>query len=420
MTFLGLGENQILELLWFMGVFAIAAMSLNLVVGQAGLFQLGQVGFFAIGGMATVFATHAGYLALDFFFGIVLGALMAAAAAVLLGLPTLRLRGDYFAIATLGFGAGVHVILKVTFAQGVFDVPPVNVLGWQAPNEMSILGVHLSWRYFELLVVFALVVLTYVLLERVAKSPFGRTLRAVREDTLAAQALGKDASAIRLKAFVLSAMLAAVAGSLFVHHLRVFTPLSYDFRLTIIMLVMVILGGLGSNQGAVVGAVIITVLNEVAKTVTGIVPPQYDGAALNIMLFAALLVVLMLVRPQGLLGDKSFTFRELLASLRRGGGGGKGGHGPDTRGDSGEGPAGGAGNGPTGGAGSGPTGGRGDNQPAEGGGVRMGHVRGHPANGGGRGRTGARHEGRAEERSPLDSSLNKGGAERHHAGEGTG
>ncbi|MBW3582580.1 MAG: branched-chain amino acid ABC transporter permease [Euryarchaeota archaeon] len=309
---LGLATDQLLELLWVMGIFSILSLSLNLVVGQAGLFQLGHVGFFAIGGIMTVYGTHADHLGLDLLAGILLGMAVSALCAVVIGLPTLRLRGDYFAIATLGFAIIVRVILEGYYIQGVYNIPPLNPFGHPIPFQTTVIGVTVGWRVIELLFVLGLLAVVYLFLVRLDRAPFGRALRAIREDEVAAQALGKNVMAFKLKAFVVSAMLAALAGSLYVHHLRVFDPSAYDFNLTILILVMVILGGLGSHQGAVLGAVLVTILNEVAKQLSGGVGHDIDAAALNNLLYSGLLVLLMVVRPQGILGDRDLRLMDRL------------------------------------------------------------------------------------------------------------
>lgn len=296
------------EILWFMLTFSIVALGLNLVMGQTGLFNLGQVGFFALGGLGTTLATV--YLGGGFISGLVLGVMFCILAALIIGVPTLRLRGDYFAIATLGFAEIIRVSMTNVRELGLIvdGVPPITIAG------------HRFLGSSELLIVALFSAAGFLIMHLITSSPFGRVLLSIREDEVAAAALGKNVAHFKLKAFILGAVYAGVAGSLYVHHISVFSPANYNLQLTFVILLMVILGGLGSNLGAVLGTVIITLVNEIPKFIS--FPSSLDVGAVNLLVYSVLIVAIMIYRPGGILGNERFHLRALLGKVKREGGSG--------------------------------------------------------------------------------------------------
>jgi len=148
----------------------------------------------------------------------------------------------------------------------------------------------------------SIALLVFLFVQRLVDSPFGRVLRAVREDEVAAAALGKNTARYKLASFLIGASLASLAGSLYVHHIRVFSPTTFNITLTFTMLIMVILGGMGSNLGAVVGTVTIALINELPKKFS--YPVWLDPGALHLLLYSVLMIAIMLYRPRGLLGEQ--------------------------------------------------------------------------------------------------------------------
>lgn len=316
-----LNEILLLDLLWLAGFYAILAMSLNLVVGYGGLFQLGHVGFVAIGAVATTFLTHPDHAGLDFPTGALVGVAVSLAVAYLLGTATLRLAGDYFAIATLGFAVIIEVTFTAFYLATIPNVPPIIFFGATFPQEITLLGYPLRYAHFEVLFVLALAALTYLIVSRLTRSPYGRILRGQKEDDLAARSLGKNTQALRLSAYLAAAALASLAGSLDAHHVTVLDPKAYDVGAMILLLVIVILGGLGSTLGALLGAFLFVALDYLALQVSVLLdertPLDLNWSALRVMLFAALLIALMIRRPQGLLGDRDVGLRESARTLHR-------------------------------------------------------------------------------------------------------
>lgn len=294
------------------GINITLAVSLNLINGLAGQFSIGHAGFMAVGGYTAVFVTVyygasiAGLVGakVDDAIGssilmvvsLTAGALAAAAAGLVVGIPSLRLRGDYLAIVTLGFSEIIRVIIlnipAVGGATGFTDAIPITSFFW----------------------IYAMAILTIVIVRNIAASTFGRALSAIRGDEIAAEAMGVDTTRYKVLAFVISAGLAGVAGGLsgqlFANPL---SPQNLNFVKSIEVIVMIVLGGIGSITGAAVGATIVTILPEALRTFD----QQFPG--LRMVIYALLLILMMIFRPQGLLGRRELTLR-----FRRPGAGGVG------------------------------------------------------------------------------------------------
>jgi branched-chain amino acid transport system permease protein len=317
----------VIELLFLICMFAIVAMSLNLTIGYTGLFNLGQVGFFALGALGSTIATvgietyHPG---LGFFAGAMLGIFISLAVCVVIGIPSLRLKGDYFAIATLGFGEIVRVVLKAydPFALAVDGVPrmtfgridSLGLAGYTLKDQMLFGFFEVTWEEQELWIAFLLALGCAILVQRLVKSPYGRLLKAIREDEVAAKAIGKDVEKYKMQAFLVGAAMASLAGSLWVHHITVFAPVNFTIQLTITFLVMVILGGMGSNFGAILGAICITLFYYLLPLAD--FPENVDPGAINLMIFSILIIVIVLFRPKGIMGHREFDLNKMLIFLR--------------------------------------------------------------------------------------------------------
>jgi branched-chain amino acid transport system permease protein len=290
----GKGESYLIYVAGLVGINAVLAVSLNVVNGFTGQFSLGQAGFMAVGGYVaaaiTVFVGGTWQLAgvpvavsdeLFFVAAMVAGGLAAGIAGLLVGIPSLRLRGDYLAIVTLGFGEILRNVLEnlraMGGAAGFPGVPPRANLFWIGFWVLSALVVS----------------------RRLLVSRHGRALLAIREDEVAAQATGVDTTAYKVRAFALSAFYAGVAGALLGHYLQILSPRDFTWVKSIEIVAMIVLGGLGSISGAVVGAVVITVLPEALRPLQ-----EWTGVDFRMVIFALLLVGLMLLRPQGLFGHR--------------------------------------------------------------------------------------------------------------------
>jgi branched-chain amino acid transport system permease protein len=290
------------------GVFAAAAVGLNIVVGLAGLLDLGYIAFFGVG--AYVGATYSGapgsnaHVHLPFLLVMVIGACVAAVFGVVIGTPTLRLRGDYLAIVTLGFGEifkisannfeGVSGPKITNGPNGIPGVPNLHALGVDFGQAHTVFGIKLGYfaNYFfaELLLLMA-VMLIFV---RLNQSRIGRAWVAIREDETAAAAMGVNTVRLKLLAFAIGAFLAGAAGTLNAHVTTQVSPDSYRFDESILLLAAVVLGGMGTIGGALLGSTMIFVLPEKLRFFS-----EY-----RILLFGAALVVMMRVRPEGIVPNR--------------------------------------------------------------------------------------------------------------------
>ncbi|HET8568374.1 MAG TPA: branched-chain amino acid ABC transporter permease [Candidatus Limnocylindria bacterium] len=297
------------------GIFIILALGLNVVVGFAGLLDLGYAAFFAIGAYTVAFLTSPssellralGAPPIDFWLAMVVATAVAAAFGVILGAPTLRLRGDYLAIVTLGFGEIVPLVIRNTpqWTRGVQGMNPIGT-----PTVPGVqFGVATEPWYF---LVVAIVVLSVVLTARLRDSRVGRAWAAIREDEVAAASMGVNPVSTKLFAFAMGASFSGFAGAVWSSYLQFIDPGQFDFSVSIFVLVMIILGGLGNIYGVIAGGIILGSFDRIlADTISDVL--QTIGDATNIellrqadvnrarsLILGLALVILMLVRPEGL------------------------------------------------------------------------------------------------------------------------
>lgn len=299
----GLSESAFATyLLSMVGVNVILAVSLNIVNGMTGQFSIGHAGFMAVGAyLAGVTSLSLKDVAISFLpvavsdqvflvVALLVGGVAAALCGFLVGLPSLRLRGDYLAIVTLGFGEIIRVVVQNTDAFG-------RALGLSGIPQTSSVAMVGFW-------VFAVVLLA----RRIAGSSHGRSLWAIREDEVAAEAMGVATTGYKVRAFVVSAFFAGIAGGLFAHFVPIINPGSFTFVKSMEIVVMVVLGGLGSTSGAILAAVLLTLLPEGLRSLFTLVGVEGSLAQrvdqMRMPVYGLLLVVLMLSRPQGFFGTK--------------------------------------------------------------------------------------------------------------------
>jgi branched-chain amino acid transport system permease protein len=327
---IGMIQSALPEMIWLIFIYGIVALGLNLILGHGGMFHLGQIGFFVIGGMASTIVMSYKWLdkfpgmspISNFVTGIVLGVVITVVIALAIGLPTLRLRGDYFAIATLGFGEIVKVVLNVNDDLRYVPVPKIFQTGSDDLNTN-----------LEIVLAAAVFVAFFIMVTWLTKRPFGRVLHAVRDDELGAESLGKNAFVVRLKTFIFGAAMASIAGSLYVHHFMVFSPMSYLIDMTVLFLVMVVLGGLGNNVGTVLGVILVVFLSAIPRWFTramDVDPMTVNIGAVNMLIFAGIIIAVMILHPPGILGEGSkleplankikTRLKSLVARKRPGGG----------------------------------------------------------------------------------------------------
>ncbi len=296
-----------LQVVSYIGINIVMAVSLNLINGHTGQFSIGHAGFMALGAYGSAAITFYGgphvlpWLAetlglptvvangLLLNVAMLAGGLLAALAGLVVGIPTLRLRGDYLAIATLGFGEIIRVIILnldvVGGARGFTDIPELAGPFW----------------------IFAWAIVTVTVIARVVGSTRGLAFLSIREDEIAAEAVGISTTRTKVGAFLLGAFFAGIGGGLFAHNLTYLHTNTFTFMKSIEYIAMVVLGGMGSITGSVVAAIVLTTLPEALRAID-----KY-----RMVIYAALLIVLMLTRPQGLMGRRELSFDAIRRKLTR-------------------------------------------------------------------------------------------------------
>jgi len=292
---MGLTSAGVLSAFWqlnliFAGLNIILAASLNLINGYTGQFSLGHAGFMAIGAYVGVILTTNFHL--PFIAALVAGAAAAGLLGALIGLPTLRLRGDYLAIATLGLGEIVRI--------AIINVPYVGgAAGFKGIPHLT----NFTWVFF-------LMLMTLFIIKNFVNSRHGRACLAIRENEIAAEAMGINTTRYKVLAFTIGAAFAGLAGALFGHNMYILSPASFTFMQSFNILIMVVMGGLGSMTGSIAGALVVTFLSAALAS--------FPNA--RMIVYALALILMMFYRPQGLFGYVEVTaMRPLNRFFRKGG-----------------------------------------------------------------------------------------------------
>jgi branched-chain amino acid transport system permease protein len=297
-------------------VLCILTLGLNLQWGFTGLFNAGVAGFYAIGAYTHAILTAApqpqyiGNFGLPWIVGVLAAMLVTALASLLIGLITIRLRGDFLAIASFGIAILIQLLTLnleplTGGSQGLSRIPKPLSAWFSDP---------LHYNLFYLVLMLAVVLAVYWALERILGSPWGRVLRAIREDEVAAQSLGKSVLRFRLEAFVLGSTLMGLAGALYVSFIGFVSPFDFLPILTFQVWAMLIVGGSGNNRGAMLGALVVWgIWAASGVTVSKLVPPSHaaQGAAIQVILIGVVLVLMLLYRPRGLIGERAIVSRHL-------------------------------------------------------------------------------------------------------------
>ena len=287
---MGLIESEVIGAFWQLNIVLICinvilAVSLNLITGFTGQFSIGHAGFMAVGAYLSAVMTVK--LGLPYIVGILAGAAGAAILGFAIGLPTLRLKGDYLAIATLGLGE----IIRIT----ILNIPYVG-------GASGLMGIP---RYTTFTWAFLLMVVTVLFIKNFINSSHGRACISIRENEIAAEAMGVDTTKYKVVAFTIGATFAGVAGGLFSHYFYIAHPASFTFMKSFDILTMVVLGGMGSITGSITTAILLTYISaELASY------PEW-----RMVIYAVLLIVLMIYRPQGLFGNKELSLKIFNRSL---------------------------------------------------------------------------------------------------------
>lgn len=294
------------RLLSFIGISVILAVSLNLINGFTGQFSIGHAGFMAVGAYSSAaFTVYQGQAmeralapaigdtlagALILLIAILIGAVAAAVAGAIVGIPSLRLRGDYLAIVTLGFAEIIRITILNIDAVG-------GATGLTVPGYANFFWIGL----------FA--VITIVVVHNIVRSNTGRTLISIREDELASEAMGINTTRYKVLSFIISSAFAGIAGVLFAHYNKFLATTDFTFIKSFEIIIMIVLGGMGSITGAIVGAIVITILPEGLRQLPEIPVGggrSYNLADLRLVIYALLLILIMIFRPQGIFGTREF------------------------------------------------------------------------------------------------------------------
>ncbi|MEW5757572.1 MAG: ABC transporter ATP-binding protein [Pseudomonadota bacterium] len=321
----GLGRTWV-RILDFALLYIMLALGLNIVVGYAGLLDLGYVAFYAVGAyvFALLSSPHFG-LHLPFWIVLPLGALLAGIFGVLLGAPTLRLRGDYLAIVTLGFGEIIRIFMNnlntpvniTNGPQGINLIDPIALGGFSLSKTHTFFGLTFpstyGYYYFFLLLTLLIIFISI----RLQDSRIGRAWVAIREDEVAAAAMGINTRNVKLLAFAMGASFGGLSGGLFAGFQGFISPESFNLMESIMILCMIVLGGMGNIVGVILGAVLLTVLPEALRYIGPLQQHLFgavyvDPADLRMLIFGIAMILIMLYRPAGLLPSRRRR-RELQA-----------------------------------------------------------------------------------------------------------
>ena len=299
------GSRGAVDIATLILIYVMLGLGLNIVVGLAGLLDLGYVGFYAVGAYSYAMLSH--YYGLSFWICLPIAGLMAATFGFLLGFPVLRLRGDYLAIVTLGFGEIIRLFLGnltdlTGGPNGISNIPKPTFFGLsferRAAEGMQTFHEYFGIEYnsinkviFLYLVALLLALLALFVINRLLRMPIGRAWEALREDEIACRALGLNPTVIKLSAFTLGACFAGFAGSFFAARQGLVTPESFTFIESAIILAIVVLGGMGSQLGVILAAIVMILLPELMR----------EFSEYRMLMFGALMVLMMIWRPQGLL-----------------------------------------------------------------------------------------------------------------------
>jgi branched-chain amino acid transport system permease protein len=288
------GSGYFISILIFLGINGIITMGLTLLMGYAGQISLGHAGFFGLGAYCSgVLTTQYSFQPVPAFFA---GILLSAFIAFLVGKPTLRLKGHYMAVATLGFGEILFIVFnELSFLtggpSGLSGIPTLTFMGYSLEGAGYL---YLVWGFVALLLLFSL---------NVINSRVGRALRSVHGSEIAANAMGVDASRYKVQVFVLSAVYASIAGSLYAHFVTFISPSSFSLMFSILLLMMVVVGGAETIWGALLGAMVLTLLPEYLRGLEDF----------EVLAYGAILMAVLLFMPQGvLLGVRKLFLKKKL------------------------------------------------------------------------------------------------------------
>lgn len=288
----------VVHLLVIITIYGILAISLNLVVGATGLFNLGHAAFYGIGAYTSALLVKAG---VPWPLAVLASMALAGLTAFVVGIPTLRLVGDYLAVVTMGLGEISRAVFKnwISLTRGPMGLPGIphaslpGLVVFDTAEKFLVLGV-------------VCLLLVYLVAERLLHSPYGRVLKGIREDEAAVQALGKNTYRFKMWSLIVGSAMGGLAGSLFAHYITFIDPSSFVMWLTFFIFLIIVLGGLGNNLGAVAVTVVFVALREGLRFVG--LPGWLNPAALQQLIFGVLLIVATIFVPRGLIPERKVIY----------------------------------------------------------------------------------------------------------------
>ena len=284
----------ILHIFSLIGIYVLLVLGLNLVVGYTGLLDLGFMAVYAIGAYSAALLSAHGF---SFWLCLPISILVTVAFRYILGRPILRLRGDYLAIVTLGFGEITRLVLNNfdMLTNGPKGLPKVG----QSIMPIRLFGIPLTEEYQIFYLILFFVVLAIGAIRLIDKSKYSRAFVAIREDEIAAEVCGINTTGLKLMVFLLSAVLAAIAGTIYAHWIGFVSPESFTFWESIFLVTMIVLGGVGNITGVIMGTILIVGIPELLRSLLGA-----DFVTYRMLIFGILMVLMVLFRPQGLIPEK--------------------------------------------------------------------------------------------------------------------
>jgi branched-chain amino acid transport system permease protein len=294
-----------LDVIVYIGIFGIVSLSLNLEFGFTGLANFGKVAFFLIGAYTYALLSQIG---IPFYVCLIAGALMSAIFGLVVSLPALRLRADYLAIAVLAFGEILRLIVKSEYwlARGDWGIRVFPIFPWT--------GSHLIYRLENMGLVYLFLLICLLVVQLLANSPYGRAMRAIREDEVAAEALGKNRSKFKAQALMLGSAMAGIAGGLYAQYLQYVLPGMFMPMVTFTVWIMVLLGGPANNWGVLLGAALVEIFDRGTNIIKDYITLPIDPTNLQYILFGALIIFVLLYRPQGLLRESAIKTKALRSA----------------------------------------------------------------------------------------------------------
>jgi ABC-type branched-subunit amino acid transport system permease subunit len=290
----------ILDTLIYIGIYSILSISLNIEAGYTKLMNFGKVAFFAIGSYTSALITLSGA---PFIIGLMGAMFLTGVAGFLISIPTLRLREDYLAIVTITFGEILRIFLLSE--------------RWLTNGSLGLTGITRplpnifpeNYSLFYTILVYVFLILSYLFVQRIVNSPFGRVLKAIREDEIAAKALGKNIFLFKTQSFIVGSILAGLSGALFAHYLTFIAPDMFLPDITFSIWIMMVIGGSSNNAGVILGAVLINIFERSTRFIKDFIDLPFNAGNFRLIIIGILLIVFITYRPEGILREKSMRVR---------------------------------------------------------------------------------------------------------------